>query len=98
MILTVTPGIGVLVPSNTTPLMRVSSGLPGMNPEAVKIAGSPVTPVKVALTTLLLIPSWGPEGQDGGRPPIAIRVSNDRRLAIKTSPSLEYLEGGLHTF
>src|SRR4051794_38344689 len=53
----VTPGIGTLLLSSTTPAIVVCVGSPGVRPDAVKLTGSPWLPWNVAVATLLLTPS-----------------------------------------
>ena len=57
---TTAPGIAVKPLSSTTPEKVVSSGLPGVKPDEVKVAGRLDRPGKVALTTLLLMPGSSP--------------------------------------
>jgi hypothetical protein len=56
----VTPGMATLLLSSTTPVMVVFAGLPGARPEAVKVAGKLWFAGKVAVTTLLALPSCNP--------------------------------------
>src|SRR5262245_52715105 len=57
----VTPGIGTLLLSSTTPEMVVLAGSPGARPDAVKLAGNELFPGKVAWMRLLALPSWKPK-------------------------------------
>ena len=56
----VTPGIGTLLLSSTTPEIVVFAGLPGARPEAVNAAGNPWFDGNVAETRLLALPSCRP--------------------------------------
>jgi hypothetical protein len=58
--LSVTPAMGMLVLSSTTPLILVWAGSPAAMPEAVKVTGKPVLPAKLASTRLFEIPSCWP--------------------------------------
>ena len=57
---TVTPGMGALLLSSTTPDTVVFCGSPGARPDAVNAAGKPVFDGKFARTTLLMLPSCSP--------------------------------------
>ena len=57
---TVTPGIGTLLLSSTTPEIVVAVGSPGARPEAVNAAAKPSLKAKSASTRLFAFPSWTP--------------------------------------
>src|SRR5712692_7141135 len=56
----VTPGIGTLLLSTTTPDIVVFAGSPDARPDAVKAAGKPWFDGKLASTRLLALPSCRP--------------------------------------
>src|SRR4051794_22965777 len=57
----VTPEMGLLLLSRTTPLIVVFAGLPGALADALNEADTPVFPAKFACTMLLSLPGWVPK-------------------------------------
>src|SRR5437762_10689050 len=57
---TVTPGMGTLLLSSTTPEIDVAAGGPGARPDAVNAAAKPTLVPKSASTRLLALPSCRP--------------------------------------